>query len=160
MPPETDDIRFLQRALALAHEGSQRGEGGPFGAVLVKDGQIIAEGWNRVVASHDPTAHAEIAAIRTAAMALGQFHLHGCTLYASSEPCPMCLSAAYWAQLERVVYANPRQIAAEIGFSDADLYQELNAPAANRRLPLTRIDLPDAADVMYAWRDTPGRIDY
>lgn len=160
MPPETDDIRFLQRALALAHEGSQRGEGGPFGAVLVKDGQIIAEGWNRVVASHDPTAHAEIAAIRTAAMALGQFHLHGCTLYASSEPCPMCLSAAYWAQLERVVYANPRQIAAEIGFSDADLYQELNAPAASRRLPLTRIDLPDAADVMYAWRDTPGRIDY
>lgn len=155
-----DDTFFLGRALALAREGSQRGEGGPFGAVLVKDGQIIAEGWNRVVASHDPTAHAEIAAIRTAAMALGQFHLHGCTLYASSEPCPMCLSAAYWAQLERVVYANPRQIAAEIGFSDADLYQELNAPAASRRLPLTRIDLPDAADVMYAWRDTPGRIDY
>lgn len=155
-----DDTFFLGRALALAREGSQRGEGGPFGAVLVKDGQIIAEGWNRVVASHDPTAHAEIAAIRTAAMALGQFHLHGCTLYASSEPCPMCLSAAYWAQLERVVYANPRQIAAEIGFSDADLYQELNAPAANRRLPLTRIDLPAAADVMYARRGTPGRIDY
>lgn len=160
MPPETDDIRFLQRALALAREGSQRGEGGPFGAVLVKDGQIIAEGWNRVVTSHDPTAHAEIAAIRTAAIALGNFHLHGCTLYASSEPCPMCLSAAYWAQLERVVYANPRHIAAEIGFSDAALYQELNAPTAQRHLPLIQINLPDAAAVMYAWRNTPGRIDY
>lgn len=160
MPSDTDDIRFLKRALELAREGSQRGEGGPFGAVLVKDGQIIAEGWNRVVASHDPTAHAEIAAIRTAAIALGNFHLHGCTLYASSEPCPMCLSAAYWAQLERVVYANPRHIAAEIGFSDADLYLELSAPPANRRLPLIRIELPDADAVMHAWRDTPGHIDY
>lgn len=160
MHSETDDRRFLRQALELAQEGSQRGEGGPFGAVLVKDGQIIAEGWNRVIASHDPTAHAEIAAIRTAAIALGHFHLHGCTLYASSEPCPMCLSAAHWAQLERVLYANPRHIAAEIGFSDAALYQELNAPAAERRLPLIQIDLPDAAAVMYAWRDTPGRIDY
>jgi guanine deaminase len=98
------DDQFLARAIALAQQGSENGEGGPFGAVIVHDGKIIAEGWNRVVASGDPTAHAEISAIRSACAALGNFHLTGCTLYASSEPCPMCLSAAYWARIERIVF--------------------------------------------------------
>jgi guanine deaminase len=120
------DDQFLARAIDLAQQGSENGEGGPFGAVIVRDGKIIAEGWNRVVASGDPTAHAEISAIRSACAALGNFHLTGCTLYASSEPCPMCLSAAYWARIERIVFANSRAEAAAIGFCDDELYSELN----------------------------------
>ena len=122
-----DDL-FLRRAIELARQGSERGDGGPFGAVLVRDGKIIAEGWNRVVASLDPTAHAEIGAIRTACAAVGSFHLPNTTLYASSEPCPMCLSAAYWARIERIVFANSRAEAAAIGFCDDELYSELIYP--------------------------------
>jgi len=120
-----DDI-FLARAIELARQGSQQGDGGPFGAVIVHDGKIIGESWNRVVGSKDPTAHAEIAAIRMACATLGHFHLTDCTLYASSEPCPMCLSAAYWARIERIVFANSRAEAAAIGFCDDELYDELN----------------------------------
>lgn len=154
-----DDI-FLARAIELARQGSQQGDGGPFGAVIVRDGRIVGEGWNRVVADKDPTAHAEIAAIRIACAVLGQFHLNGCTLYASSEPCPMCLSAAYWARIERIVFANSRAEAAAIGFCDDELYDELARNCGERRVVMEHRPLPGALEPMRDWAGNPGRIAY
>lgn len=159
MHTASDDF-FLQRAVELARLGSESGQGGPFGAVIVRDGQILAEGWNRVVASQDPTAHAEISAIRTASVALGQFHLEGCTLYASSEPCPMCLSAAYWARISRIVFANSRSEAAAIGFCDDELYDELNRHFSHRSIIMEHRPLPDALAPMRNWAENPARIPY
>jgi tRNA(Arg) A34 adenosine deaminase TadA len=147
------DRRFLRRALELAGENVARGDGGPFGAVIVKDGRIIAEGWNRVVALQDPTAHAEVEAIRAACRQVRHFHLDGCTLYASSEPCPLCLAAACWARLARILYANERAAAAAIGFCDDELYAELQRPHAERHIPTLHLPLPDAAAPLFAWRD-------
>lgn len=155
-----DDDFFLARAVELARIGSQSGQGGPFGAVIVRDGHILAEGWNRVVASHDPTAHAEISAIRTACHALGHFHLHGCTLYASSEPCPMCLSAAYWARIERIVFANSRAEAAAIGFCDDELYDELGRHFSQRSIIMEHRPLPEALAPLEQWAANPGRTAY
>jgi tRNA(Arg) A34 adenosine deaminase TadA len=145
------DEFFLRRALELAQSNVARGDGGPFGAVIVKAGQIVAEGWNRVIARCDPTAHAEIEAIRAACRQLGDVHLKGCTLYASSEPCPLCLAAANWAQVARIVYANDRSAAAAIGFSDSDLYQELQRPGPERRIPTLHFPLPNAEAPLKAW---------
>jgi len=155
----TDD-QFLARAIELARHGSESGEGGPFGAVIVRDGQIIAEGWNRVVASHDPTAHAEISAIRTACAGAGSFHLHGCTLYASSEPCPMCLSAAYWAHIDRIVFANSRVEAAAIGFCDDELYSELNRHFSARSIVMEHRPTSGALEPLERWAANPGRTPY
>ena len=155
-----DDDYFLARAIELATRGSQAGEGGPFGAVIVRDGRIIAEGWNRVVASKDPTAHAEIGAIRTACAAAGHFHLPGSTLYASSEPCPMCLSAAYWARIERIVFANSRAEAAAIGFCDDELYAELKRPFAERRIVMEHRPLAGAHVPLARWSAKPDRVRY
>jgi len=155
----SDDI-FLRHAIELAERGSRAGDGGPFGAVIVRDGQIIAEGWNRVVVSHDPTAHAEIAAIRSACTALGHFHLPGCTLYASSEPCPMCLSAAYWARIERIVFANSRAEAAAIGFCDDELYCELNRHFSARSIVMEHRPLPEALLPLQHWASDPARTPY
>jgi guanine deaminase len=154
------DDQFLARAITLAQQGSENGEGGPFGAVIVHDGKIIAEGWNRVVASGDPTAHAEISAIRSACAALGNFHLTGCTLYASSEPCPMCLSAAYWARIERIVFANSRAEAAAIGFCDDELYSELNRHFSARSIIMEHHPMPNALLPMQRWASNPGRTPY
>jgi tRNA(Arg) A34 adenosine deaminase TadA len=154
------DDQFLARAIELARQGSASGEGGPFGAVIVRDGRIIAEGWNRVVASRDPTAHAEIGAIRSACVGLGHFHLHGCTLYASSEPCPMCLSAAYWARIERIVFANSRAEAAAIGFCDDELYCELNRHFSARSIVMEHHPLAGALEPLERWAANPGRILY
>jgi len=154
-----DDI-FLARAVELARQGSERGDGGPFGAVIVHEGRIVAEAWNRVVASKDPTAHAEVAAIRSACTALDRFHLTGCTLYASSEPCPMCLAAAYWARIERIVFANSRAEAAAIGFCDDWLYDELQLPVSERRIPMEHRPLPGAIETMQAWACCPQRVPY
>lgn len=155
----TDDI-FLTRAVELARQGSERGDGGPFGAVIVHEGRIIAEGWNRVVATTDPTAHAEIAAIRAACSVLGHFHLPDCTLYASSEPCPMCLSAAYWARIGRIVFANSRAEAAAIGFCDDELYEELTRCHAERRIVIEHRPLPGALAPLKDWAGNPDRIAY
>jgi tRNA(Arg) A34 adenosine deaminase TadA len=155
----TDD-RFLARAIELARQGSESGDGGPFGAVIVHDGRIIAEGWNRVIASHDPTAHAEIAAIRTACAGTGHFHLTGCTLYASSEPCPMCLSAAYWAHIDRIVFANSRAEAAAIGFCDDELYSELNRHFSSRSIVMEHLPLTGSLEPMERWAANPDRIPY
>jgi len=154
------DDQFLARAIELARHGSESGEGGPFGAVIVRDGEIIAEGWNRVVASHDPTAHAEISAIRTACAGANNFHLHGCTLYASSEPCPMCLSAAYWAHIDRIVFANSRAEAAAIGFCDDELYSELNRHFSARSIVMEHHPTPGALEPLERWAANPGRIPY
>ena len=156
----TQDDRFLARAIELAATGSRRGDGGPFGAVIVRDGEIIAVGWNRVVASHDPTAHAEIAAIRDACQRLGQFHLPGAVLYASSEPCPMCLSAAYWARIERIVFANSRAEAAAIGFCDDRLYDELSRHFSARSMVMEHLPQPGALDPLREWAARKDKIAY
>lgn len=149
-----DDF-FLKRSLELARIGSDQGDGGPFGAVIVCAGEIVGEGWNRVVRDHDPTAHAEIVAIRAACARLQCFHLADCVLYASSEPCPMCLSAAYWAHIQRIVFSNPRSVAAEAGFCDDALYQELRLSHDLRTIPTTHLSLPGAEDVFKRWQQNP-----
>jgi tRNA(Arg) A34 adenosine deaminase TadA len=154
------DDQFLARTIELARKGSELGEGGPFGAVIVCDGKIIGEGWNRVVATCDPTAHAEIMAIRAACAAVNRFHLPKTTLYASSEPCPMCLAAAYWARIERIVFANSRAEAAAIGFCDDDLYSELNRSLSARSIVMEHHPLPDALLPLQRWASNPERTPY
>ena len=154
------DVLFLARAVELAQKGSELGEGGPFGAVIVRGGKIVAEGWNRVVVSRDPTAHAEIGAIRTACAAADSFHLPNSTLYASSEPCPMCLSAAYWARIERIVFANSSAEAAAIGFCDDELYCELGRHFTARSIVMEHHPLPDALLPLQRWASNPERTPY
>ncbi len=154
-----DDL-FLARAIELARMGSERGEGGPFGAVIVCDGRIVAESWNRVVASRDPTAHAEIGAIRAACAAVDSFHLPAATLYASSEPCPMCLSAAYWARITRIVFANSRAEAAAIGFCDDELYCELGRHFSARSIVMEHHPLPGSLLPLQNWASNPARVAY
>ena len=154
-----DEI-FTRRAVELAQQNVLLGEGGPFGAVVVYKGEILAEGWNRVIATNDPTAHAEIVAIREATHRLGRFHLQDCTLYASSEPCPMCLAAAYWARISRIVFANSRAEAAAIGFCDDDLYCELVQPLTARRVPTCHLPLAGADAPLRQWLASPKHIHY
>jgi len=154
------DDTFLSRTLDLARQGSSQGDGGPFGALIVHQGKIIAESWNRVIATVDPTAHAEIGAIRSACQSLDRYHLTGCTLYASSEPCPMCLSAAYWARIDRIVFANRRDAAAAIGFCDADLYDELQRDPGERRIVMEHRPQAGAREIMTAWAANPDHSSY
>lgn len=154
------DLEFLKRAAALSHAQVQADDGGPFGAVIVKGGRIIAEGANEVTSSNDPTAHAEIVAIRRACAALGTFSLAGATIYASCEPCPMCLAAIYWARLDRLVFANTRSEAAHIGFDDALIYDEIPKAIGARTLPTLHLPLPEAAAAFAAWQAKPDKIEY
>ncbi len=149
--------KYLKRTIELACQGSQHGEGGPFGALIVHQDQVIAESWNQVLSSCDPTAHAEIGAIRTASRHLGRFHLEDCVLYTSSEPCPMCLAAAYWARISRIVFANTRAEAAAIGFCDAELYDELALDYAARKLEMVHLPIPESATLMHDWSQMSGR---
>jgi tRNA(Arg) A34 adenosine deaminase TadA len=136
------------------------GSGGPFGCVIVRDGQVIATGVNRVTADHDPTAHAEVNALRAACRQLGTFELPGCEVYSSCEPCPMCLAAIYWAHCSAVYYGNTAADAVAIGFSDALIYSELQLPLAARAIPMRPL-LPDEAAASFdAWRRSPNRIEY
>lgn len=151
---------FLERAIELASIGMARGHGGPFGAVIVRGDQILAEGINQVTGSHDPTAHAEVNAIRAACKALRTFTLAGCELYSSCEPCPMCLSAIYWARLDRVYFAASRVDAAEIGFDDAHLYTELALDPAHRQLPSEQAMRERARAVMLPWKQMPSERRY
>jgi guanine deaminase len=155
--PKTE---FMRRAAKLSAERMREGAGGPFGAVIVKDGQIIAEGWNRVTSTNDPTAHAEVTAIRDACKVLGTFSLAGCEIYTSCEPCPMCLSAIYWARLDRIYFANSRQDAAAIGFDDEFLYREVPKPVEARSIPTVRLALPEAAAVFAEWQAKPDKVRY
>jgi tRNA(Arg) A34 adenosine deaminase TadA len=152
--------QFMKRAVELSRENMQRGQGGPFGAVIVKNGQIIAEGWNKVTSINDPTAHAEVTAIRKACEALNTFDLQGCEIYTSCEPCPMCLAAIYWARLEKIYYANTRVDAANIDFDDEFLYQELQKPLDRRTIPTIQIDRAEALPVFEEWRNKTDKIPY
>ena len=142
---------LMAEAIALSSRGLAGGRGGPFGAVVAKDGKVVGRGQNRVLADSDPTAHAEVVALRNACRRLRRFHLEGCVLYTSCEPCPMCLAAAYWARVDAIVYANTRADAAAIGFGDAFLYAELKRPAGRRQLPTTRLPAKAAKAAFRAW---------
>ena len=150
----------MEKAIELSIRNVREGKGGPFGAVVVKDGRIIAQGANQVTAINDPTAHAEIVAIREACRALGNFQLHGCHLYTSCEPCPMCLGAIYWAGLERVYYGNSLEAAAQAGFADLDYYRQLALPRPERRIPLLPLMSEEAYHAFQEWQWATNKIDY
>lgn len=155
-----NDAEFIRRAIELSAEHMRAKDGGPFGAVVTRGGKIISTGWNKVTSSNDPTAHAEIVAIRAAAAQLGSFVLEGCVLYSSCEPCPMCLAAAYWARVERIVYAGTRQDAAAAGFDDDFLYRELPLAPAQRQLPMQQMSRDKALEIFDEWRRMPGKVMY
>ncbi len=154
------DRDFMARAIALAIDNVRSGRGGPFGAVVVHDGAVIGEGANLVTSTNDPTAHAEIVAIREACRKLGDFQLHGCDIYSTCEPCPMCLGAIYWARPARVFYAGTRSDAREIGFDDEFIYEQLALPLANRALAMTPLMREEALDAFRIWREAPGKVAY
>lgn len=151
---------FLRRAIALSRLHMGNGAGGPFGAVVVKDGVIVGEGWNQVTSTNDPTAHAEVVAIRNACRELATFKLERATLYTSCEPCPMCLAAAYWARIERIFYGNTQADAAAIGFDDAFLYREIALPVDRRSLAARRLLGDEAKSVFDEWRTKPDKVPY
>ena len=151
---------FMARAIELSRIQMQAGRGGPFGAVIVKSGMIVAEGYNEVVASNDPTAHAEVMAIRKAGSRLRAFHLGGCEIYTSCEPCPMCLAAIYWARIEKIYFANTAEDARDIGFGDEFFYRELQLPAYRPADPLPSTAARRALAVFREWHNMPDRIEY
>lgn len=151
---------FLRHAVRLSAERMRDGAGGPFGAIIVKDDMVVAEGWNRVTSTNDPTAHAEVTAIRRACEALGTFSLKGCEIFTSCEPCPMCLAAIYWARLDRITFANTRADAAAIGFDDELIYGEVSKPVEHRVIPTTRLPLSEAEAVFAEWRAKADRTAY
>jgi guanine deaminase len=151
---------FMERAITLALENVQKAQGGPFGAVIVKDNEIIAEGVNLVTATHDPTAHAEIVAIRRACAKLNSFQLKGCLLYTSCEPCPMCFGAVYWARPEALYFGATKADAAAIGFDDSFIYEEIARDYSLRSIPMTQM-MPDRArEVFVAWEKSRSKISY
>jgi guanine deaminase len=153
--------RFMLRAIELARAGMQNNSGGPFGCVITRGDLIIAEGNNRVTSTNDPTAHAEIVAIRAACQALNSFQLTGCYLFTSCEPCPMCLGAIYWARPERIYIAANRFDAAEAGFDDAFIYSELCSKNTElRKIPVIQIHRDEAIEVFRAWKSKPDKIEY
>ncbi len=154
------DRKFLERAIELSKMGMQSGKGGPFGCVVVLGDDIIGEGNNMVTSSNDPTAHAEVVAIRNACEKLGNYQLTDCEIFTSCEPCPMCLGAIYWARPERVVYANTREEAAEIEFDDDFIYKEINAKMSERKIPFVHFPHPQAREVFEQWKKWEGKKKY
>ena len=152
------DTPFMARAIQLSLDNVLSGQGGPFGAVIVKDGGIIAEGVNRVTVSNDPTAHAEIVAIREACVRLSSFTLKDCEIYTSCEPCPMCLGAIYWARLRRIHFGNLAADASKIGFDDSFMYQEFTQPVAQRKIPMLQMMREQALVAFRAWEEKPNKI--
>ena len=150
---------YMQRAIELSKQSISNG-GGPFGAVIVKDGEIIAESSNSVTQDNDPTAHAEVNAIRKAAKAMNTFDLSGTTIYSSCEPCPMCLSAIYWARIDKLFFANTRHDAKKIGFDDEFLYNEIQLPIAERTIPTKQILRNEALGVFKLWEETEDKTEY
>lgn len=155
-----DKKSFMRRAIALAEENVAASGGGPFGAVVVHNGRIIGEGTNQVTESHDPTAHAEVVAIRAACRELGAHSLAECEIYASCEPCPMCLSAIYWARIERIYYGNSKTDAAAIGFDDDHIYREIPLPISERAIPTERILADEAIAAFQAWETSDTKVEY
>jgi tRNA(Arg) A34 adenosine deaminase TadA len=156
----TSPERFMMEAIALAIENARGGGGGPFGAVVVRDGTVVGRGVNQVTSAHDPSAHAEVMAIREACARLATHCLSGCEIYASCEPCPMCLGAIYWARLDRLHFAATRQDAAGAGFDDEHIYREIAMPAGRRSLPTVQ-SMRESALVAFAeWRSRPDKTPY
>ena len=158
--PSPMDKTFMARAIQLSIENVRSGSGGPFGAVVVKDGKVVAEAANRVTASNDPTAHAEVLAIRQACQKLRCFELTGCDLYTSCEPCPMCLGAIYWARIDKVFFGNLAADAAKVGFDDSAIYAEFTEPHAEREIPMIQMMREEALAAFRAWEQQPGKILY
>lgn len=151
--------QLMKRAIELAEENVRRG-GGPFGAVIARDGEILAEGVNRVTANNDPTAHAEVQAIRAVAEKVADFNLAGCDIYASCEPCPMCLGAIYWARISHLYFAATKDDAADAGFDDAFIYKELALPYVSRHLPTATLLSAESAGPFKLWKAKDDRVDY
>ena len=154
------DEKFLKRAIELSKQGMNSSQGGPFGCIVVKGDEIIGEGSNLVTSSNDPTAHAEVVAIRMACEKLGTYQLTGCDIYTSCEPCPMCLGAIYWARPQRVVYANTKEEAAAIDFDDDFIYKEINTKMSERKIPFIHHPHPKAKEVFIAWKNWEGKRKY
>lgn len=148
---------FLERAIELSRSGMQNGHGGPFGCVIVKDDKIVGEGSNMVTSTNDPTAHAEVVAIRQACKNLGTYQLDDCEIYASCEPCPMCLGAIYWARPRQVIFANTRQDAAAIQFDDDLIYSEINTAMNDRKIPFIHFPHPLAKAIFEEWKKMEGK---
>jgi len=153
-------VKFMREAIQQSLEGMERNEGGPFGAVVVKDGKIVGRGNNRVTSSNDPTAHAEVVAIRDACKNLGSYQLDGCDIYTSCEPCPMCLGAIYWARPERVFFGCTRTDAADIQFDDALIYDEMTVPLEQRKIPMIPLLRDEALQVFRAWKEKEDKTAY
>lgn len=151
---------FMALAISLSEKGVQNNDGGPFGCVIVKDGKIVGEGWNKVTSTNDPTAHAEVVAIRDACKNLGSFQLEECEVYTSCEPCPMCMGAIYWARPKRVYFAGTREDAADAGFDDSFIYTELQKDMHHRHIPMIPLDREGAQKVFLAWKDKENKIEY
>ena len=150
----------MRQAIALATGNVLSGAGGPFGAVVVRDGKIIATGVNLVTSTNDPTAHAEVVAIRAACTALGSFQLRGCVVYTSCEPCPMCLAALYWSRCDAIFYGNSAADASAAGFDDSFLYKEVSSPVDQRKIPMTRLLADEAIENFNTWRAQTDKIEY
>ncbi|WP_316368653.1 nucleoside deaminase [Candidatus Thiodiazotropha sp. CDECU1] len=157
---DQQDETFMNEALQLAQRGIEQGDGGPFGAVLVMQERIIGRGWNQVIKHNDPTAHAEILAIRNACDHAASYHLPGSVLYTTCEPCPMCLSAAYWAHIDRLVYAATADDAAAIGFNDNFIHKELNKPMGERGIITQQLFRERSLTLFRAWHESDKRVDY
>jgi len=151
---------FMYRAIEIARKGMNANHGGPFGCIIVKENKIIGEGSNRVTTSNDPTAHAEIVAIRNACKHLGTFQLTGCDIYTSCEPCPMCLGAIYWARPDHIYYAANREDAADAGFDDSFIYTEIPLPIDERSIPMKNIGRDAAVDLFENWKQKPDKTAY
>ncbi|MDB5203535.1 MAG: tRNA-specific adenosine deaminase [Ferruginibacter sp.] len=156
----TREEKFMQEAISLSLQGIRNNEGGPFGCVIVKDDTIVGRGNNQVTSSNDPTAHAEVVAIRDACKNLGTFQLDDCEVYTSCEPCPMCLGAIYWARPKKIYFANNRQDAADIGFDDSMIYDEMAANIEQRRIPITSLGREQALEVFKEWQDKINKTAY
>ncbi len=156
----TREEKFMMEAITLSQNGVRNNEGGPFGCIIVKGDTIIGRGNNRVTSSNDPTAHAEVVAIRDACKTLGTFQLEGCEIYTSCEPCPMCLGAIYWARPKAVYFANTRQDAASIGFDDSMIYEELGIDLDKRKIPIINVGREDALKVFEEWQKKEDKIKY
>ena len=152
--------RFMKIAIKLSESNVLKAAGGPFGAVVVKDGKVIAKSANKVTSTNDPTAHAEVSAIRLACKKLKTFDLSGCVIYTSCEPCPMCLGAIYWARIDKIYYANTKKDAAEIDFDDNFIYEEIGRPMQQRKLPVIQLLRNEALNAFRLWQDSGMKIEY
>ena len=150
----------MERAIQLSLENVRAGLGGPYAALVVQDGKVLATGTNQVTATRDPSAHAEIVAIRGACQAIGNFQLRGCELYTTCEPCPMCMGAIYWARLVKVYYANTREDAARVGFDDSFIYNQLALPLESRKIPMIQIMHEQALEAFREWEKSQTKIRY